>query len=75
MHHIFKEFAFKLAFEIRVSFLILITVPAALIVSYYTLLEYLGTIQVSCDVGNKFRSDIIAIIPGCKYLISVSVFF
>lgn len=56
-------------------FLILITVPAALIVSYYTLLEYLGTSQVSCDFGNKFRSDIIAIIPGSKYLISVSIFF
>lgn len=55
-------------------FLILITVPAALIVSYYTLLEYLGTSQVSCDFGNKFRSDIIAIVPGSKYLNSVSIF-
>lgn len=56
-------------------FLILITVPAALVVSYYTLLEYLGTSQVSCDFGNTFRSLVIAIIPASKYLINVSMFF
>lgn len=55
--------------------LILITVLAALLVSYYTLLKYLGTIQVSCDFGNKFGSVFIAITPGFKYLISVSMFF
>lgn len=62
----FEEFAFKLAVEIQVSFsyfnYCLCCAPRQL----YILLEYLGTIEVSCDFGNKFRSDIAAAISGSK---------
>lgn len=44
-------------------FLILITVSAALLDSYILCWNTWGLLEVSCDFGNKFRSDIIAAIP------------